>query len=335
MIIWLLSLASIVNSQQLYLQKFNISLDDPPETRWIPVLECKKEQILNTYQYIESLLSPIERKLLSSLLIASKVFPNEVIREMESAANYLNVDLSLVHFANFVNEMSSGCSSFLIQNSKNEIILGRNLDFFLGDFIRNQSVDLSFYRSGKLLYRSAAQAGYFGVSTGTKPGKFSITVNQRYLKDSSLIWNTLNLLSSSQISGFSIRWALENLESYNDAFNFFINVPFVVGEYICLAGLDQAAIITKNRRFAADIRQIDEENWFLVQTNSDHWLPQPKNDDRYNPAIKRIKGLGQRVMNEDFIFELMTIQPTYAPSTVLTVVSNPSTDYWFGVGWRK
>ena len=76
------------------------------------------------------------------------------------------------------------CSSILVRKVDGSVILGRNLDYFLKDNIRDLAVTVHFYRSDELLYTGVTFASYFGIITGLKPNSFAISLNQRNLFDS-------------------------------------------------------------------------------------------------------------------------------------------------------
>jgi hypothetical protein len=324
----------LVSSQTpLPVPTFDIDLDESPSTRWKAVFEAKRSELLNVCRFVETLANFFERKYISNAIVGSKLFQEEHLEEMQSLADYLEVDFSTIVLSNVINEIYSRCSSFVVQTSNGEVLLGRNLDYFLNEKIRLLAVDLRFIKEGEVLYRSMVQAGYFGVTTGMRPGAFAISVNQRDLKDNYMLWEIVGLLSGSQATSFAIRYALEHFKTYEEALNYFNHVPLIVGEYICISGINEGAIITRNRRYVSDLRTIDEDNWFIIQSNYDHWLPQPKDDDRYTPIIKRFEDLGQENIDEDILFQLMTLPPTFRTTTLLTVVANPSAGYWKGTAW--
>src|SRR5574343_973237 len=154
----LLPFLSLVTSQvPMEVPSFNINLDEPADTRWIAVFESKKQEIIKTSQFVETLANYFERKYISSIILSSKLFRLEQVSEMQSLADYIELDLSTILLSNLINEIYSRCSSIIIQTPTGEVLLGRNLDYFLNDKIRSLTVDLSFYKSGKLLYRSMVQ----------------------------------------------------------------------------------------------------------------------------------------------------------------------------------
>lgn len=324
-----------LGQQQFELLDFDVNLDEAPETRWSAVLSAKKTEIADMIRFVESLANYFERKYIAQFLISSNVFLPEYLKEMQGAAEFLQVEYSTLVLGNFVNEFYSRCTTIVAPNVKGEIIFARNLDYVFGTHIRELAVNIHFYRDGKLLYHSVGQAGFFGVTTGMKPGGFAVSLNQRDLKDNFVLWEMVGLVTGSQVSAFAIRFAFENFSKYTQALNYLSSVPLIVGQYFIIGGIDEGAVLTRNRRYLSDLWEIDEENWFLLQTNYDHWLPQPSIDDRVTIPNKRMDDLGQENVNEATLFNLLTIEPTFRPSTLISAVCNPTTGYWSAVSWKS
>lgn len=333
MICFLVALSLVKAVEEVKMASFDINLDESPETRWLHVMEAKKVEIKKFVAFFEYQLNPFLIKYISYSLLKTNIFPSESLSEMQGSADYLKIDFNTVVALNFINEFYSKCSSLIIRKQQNGIILGRNLDYDFPSIMRELSIDLSFYKSGKLLYKSASGAIYFGVVTGMRPGSYALSINQRDLFDHAIFWESLNLFEGSKATTFAMRYSLENIESYEEAKKYLENIPLIAGEYICITGTTDGSIITRNRKYVADLREIDEYNWYIVQTNYDHWLPQPIKDDRYHPAIKRIEEVGKDSIDEDQVHRIMTMTPTYNWETVHTVIANPLTGYWYAVTW--
>ena len=331
--IFLLVLCIAARGANTDIQTFVVDLDQPPENRWKQVLVAKQAEIIKMQTYVEGEINPIIRKNLVALILKGKIFSDETLREFRGAAEILKSDVNTMILGNFMNEFYSMCSSILVRKSDGSVILGRNLDYFLQDYLRGLVVDIEFHRGGEVLYKAVTFAGYFGVLTGMKPGSFAMSLNQRDLFDMHWLWETTAVLSGGQATAFAMRHALETFTDYQEALNYLEGVDIISGEYICLAGLGEGAIITRNRKYVADLLELDEERWFIVQTNYDHWLPQPGNDDRYHPAIERIEEAGQENLNEENLFKIMSLEPTNNKKTVYSAIMNPGTGYWFATEW--
>lgn len=335
MIFLLVALVSTVQSKYTEIDTFIVDLDKPAETRWNEVLLAKSAEIHKTVAFIDSQVNSLVKKNIAALVLKGKIFSEEILNEIKGGSKLLNIDFNTLLLGNFINEFYAACSSILIRQTDGSVILGRNLDYFLRDNIRDLVVQIEFFKGGKLLYKAVTFASYFGVLTGMRPDAFAMSLNQRDLFDMHWIWEATGILSGSQATAFAMRHALESFSHYDDALEYLKSVPIISGEYICLAGLVEGAIITRNRKYVADLLELDEEKWFIVQTNYDHWLPQPEKDDRYHPAIKRIEEIGQEHMNEQALFEVLSSNPTNNDKTLYSTIMNPTTSSWRTMKWES
>ena len=52
-----------------------------------------------------------------------------------------------------------------------------------------------------------------------------------------------------------------------------------------------------------------DNNWFLIQTNSDNWRQQPEFDDRYISAKKCMQTQGQSRVDFESIYNVLVSRP--------------------------
>lgn len=113
--------------------------------------------------------------------------------------------------------------------------------------------------------------------------------------------------------------------------------------YYILGGLEypDASVITRNQTHSVDIWQIadSEYKWYLVETNYDHWLPPPNNDDRRDPAIKAMNETGQSNLTANTLYNVLSTHPVLNNNTLFTTIMSASnvslyrtvvrvTDWW-------
>jgi hypothetical protein len=319
--------ASVLASQ-MEVKSFNVSLDDPPDERWKElVIDCK-EEILRRVSYFESVISYFDRLALAQALLRSNFFTSEILLEMKAASMLLGIDLDSFFFLN-LNELFAEGPTFLVITDKLQAILGKNIENSFENF-RTRLVKVKFFRDGKILYETLTEAGSFVFVTAMKPSKFAVTFNKRNSKNSGFsIWNVFQLFSGRRSACVSVRWAMENLESFEDVLVYLSNIQLVSSSYFSVVGIDRAVVLSRDAKFLADLRQTDEEKWFLTQSDSDHWLPGKK--ERDSTAISRISDIGQEYLNEEMIFGLLELKPTLSKKTIGSIVVNPGTGYWFSV----
>ena len=57
---------------------------------------------------------------------------------------------------------------------------GRHLDYDPADALRALAYHATFYKGGEVLFEGIMIAGFTGIHTAYKPGKFSLSANARY-----------------------------------------------------------------------------------------------------------------------------------------------------------
>ncbi len=81
-------------------------------------------------------------------------------------------------------------------------------------------------------------------------------------------------------------------------------------------------MITRSRDKAVDVweMKVKKDNWFILETNYDHWKAPMVLDDRRTPANKCMKQKGQKVSNcHKCIFCLSDQTLTHGQSSVFPV----------------
>ncbi|KAF4521070.1 hypothetical protein B566_EDAN012369 [Ephemera danica] len=184
-------------------------------------------------------------------------------------------------------------------------------------------IELNFQKNQKTLFKTVNFAGYLGVLTGMKPKKFSLTVNERFKLNGGYIgvveW--IIGLRNQQWMGFLTRNVMENADTYLEAQKLLAKTPLVSPVYFILSGAKpfQGCIITRGRN-KFDIKALNpSEQWFLVQTNYDHWEKPPFYDDRRKPATTCLTAQG----NTDLIstlFNVLSTRPVFNKLTVYTTI---------------
>jgi len=70
-----------------------------------------------------------------------------------------------------------------------------------------------------------------------------------------------------------IRDTFQSCNTYDCAFNKLSTTPQIAPSYYAIAGTqkNEGAIITRDRFGAAHIDLLTKDNWYVAQTNDDHW----------------------------------------------------------------
>ncbi|EYC09178.1 hypothetical protein Y032_0062g3399 [Ancylostoma ceylanicum] len=69
---------------------------------------------------------------------------------------------------------------------------------------------------------------------------------------------------------------------------------------------------------AADVMTLSEKQWFLVETNFDHW--NKDGDKRRITAVKKLKATGQRRLNADTMLKVLRTAPVRNNGTLFSTV---------------
>ncbi|XP_072520996.1 N-acylethanolamine-hydrolyzing acid amidase-like [Salminus brasiliensis] len=300
-----------------------ISLDEPAEQRWAPLLKIFGKDFLQKAaadvidttvpKWVHLAIKPVVKAL-------EKYVPQPYAGEIRGMASYYQSDISDVVLLNFAYEVSAFCTSIVAQNSNGNIYHGRNLDY-PHDVLKNLTLDIMFIKNGEVAYRGTSFAGYVGLWTGQSANKFTVTGDQR---NKGHWWeNVISafLLKSSPVS-WLVRETLEEATDFQDAVQRLAKVPIITDVYYIVGGVHpkEGVVITRDRSGPADIWPLDWTmgQWYLVETNFDHWLPSP--DHRRETAMKALNATGQSNINIRSLYQVLSVVPVCNSITVYTTV---------------
>ncbi|XP_036620776.1 N-acylethanolamine-hydrolyzing acid amidase-like [Trichosurus vulpecula] len=317
--------ATPAQSRDVVPQLVNVNLDDDPEQRWMPVLQrfdlvtlredvknAVKEQIPRwVYVVIKEIINDLDGLLLEPYT-----------HEIRGICNALNISFVDGILFNLVYESSVFCTSIVAQDTNGRIYHARNLDYEPGEGLRNFTVDVQFIKNGQIAYTGTTFVGYVGIWTGQSPHKFTISGNQR---DKGLWWE--NAVAALVKRHLPISWVfrntLEEAQNFDDAVRRLSETPLITNVYCIIGGVSdrEGLVISRNRDGPVDMWLLNpEREWFLVQTNCDHWMPCPPRDYRRIPAMKTVNETGQANINLDKLYEILSICPILNHKTVYTTV---------------
>ena len=178
-----------------------VDLDAPAGERWSKIVEPRKaaiEDLINTFTDMIMKKNGTAHKLVELLLDGAAIaemkrMPPAFREEIEGIALSTGIGVGSLWVLNMMYEITGACTSFILQDSNDQIWHGRNLDFglFMGtdpdnhtwlltEKLRAVLMNVEFVRDGKPLYNATTYAGFVGLLSGSRPDAFSITVNTRY-----------------------------------------------------------------------------------------------------------------------------------------------------------
>lgn len=106
---------------------------------------------------------------------------------------------------------------------------------------------------------------------------------------------------------------MENATDFNDAVKKLSTTDLIAPAYFIVAGYkpNEGAVITRDQYETLDIWRLnnDKNIWYILETNYDHWVPPPPNDDRRTPGMKAMNTTTQANININTLMDVLTIQP--------------------------
>jgi len=327
-LIALASLASADYTPPVY----SVDLTVSPQTRWNHIYPAYSSVLKQVIAQALQQLNSAEIFLIANAL-KLHYLTKETKGEIEGCAAFLDVSYNEVAIMQFLYELLNGCTSIIYRQANDTLVHGRNLDFDFAPLLREMVINVDFYRGTEYVYTATTFPCYFGVISGSKPGAFSVSVDERYDRSETLafIRNLLGLVTFREGNTFALRKAMETLSTWKEAVHYLSTVPIVAPTYYIVAGLsgNEGVVITRDRWTAANFWYLNSTSWFLVETNYDHWKPQPSDDDRADPAIRMMKTLGQTGLDVPSFFGLFDTYPVLQQNlTVYTTIMSPATGFY-------
>jgi len=178
-------------------------------------------------------------------------------------------------------------------------------------------------------------AGDIGVYTGIKHGAFSASENQRRPDETiDALLDNLKLIFKGKVGiSWLIREALTKCGSYECAVSMLTSEPIIAPGYIILAGTKEyeGMVISRNHFGPAHIEQLSIDNWYVAQTNDDHFTGVCQN--RCIAARAHLDGVGKDEISLERLFkDVMLVGPTMNSHTIFTAMMSAKLErieaYW-------
>lgn len=246
-----------------------------------------------------------------------------------------NMTVGRLMMMNIIYELTAFCTSIVGQNTNGSIFHGRNLDYNYNG-LTNLTYTAQFTSGGAIQYYGTAFIGYVGLLTGMRPGAFSVSVDERGLQDptTDIILNFVSALQGGQSIGFFLRDTLAApYKGYADLINTLNTTRLIAPVYLITAGVNagEGAVMTRDRDHADDSQGVANGTWFInppaawyrLETNYDHWMPVPNDDNRRDPANDMMTSLGQSNINTDALMKVLGTAPVNNGQTTYSTVMSP------------
>ncbi|XP_020788610.1 acid ceramidase [Boleophthalmus pectinirostris] len=328
---------------------YTIDLDLPPHKRWTSVIKDKKKDLDDMIQAVRDLAKAFvpSGRLIElvdiSLPLMLNTLPNPFRDEIKGIASDSGIPLGEITLFNIFYEVFTVCTSVVAEDSKGNLLHGRNLDFglFMGWDLKNKSwimseklkplvVNLDFRRNNKTVFKSTNFAGYVGMLTGIRPHLFSLTMNERFSLDGGYIGILEWILGQrdGMWMSFLTRSVLENATSYENARSLLAQTKLLAPAYFILGGNQsgQGCIITRSRELSLDLLELNVKlgRWYVLETNYDHWEDPFFLDDRRTPAMTCMNMTTQNNISIKTLYDVLSTKPVLNKLTTYTTLMQVS-----------
>ncbi len=235
--------------------------------------------------------------------------------EVDAIAQLSGFPFERLFFLNFMYEYSTikACTGAIVRTAEGKIIHGRNLDFSMWELLANMVANVQYYRGDQLLYSVDTIVGGVFTLTANKPGAFSVEVNTR--TEAKFDDDFISLLMKNAIPTC---WLLKKVVDEESTFQSAVQrlkTERIGGPvYFVVSGTkgNEGIVIERDNDKVHAAYELNDTNWFIVQTNYDRDQPDPKSDQRRIPAENRLKERGNSNFKEQDLFDtIMSKFPTF------------------------
>mmetsp|Transcript_62078 Transcript_62078/g.71160 ORF Transcript_62078/g.71160 Transcript_62078/m.71160 type:complete len:359 (-) Transcript_62078:195-1271(-) len=341
----MLTMAIDPTPQKIPIPEFQVDLDVDPAHRWDDIVEkfydYNKELVFTQMNHVIPSLASLASKWINPWALdhlgdsgaeikglarkIKEVWPNTVVNE------------SSLMMLNFLYALDAGCTSTVAQTKDSGVLHGRNMDFGFTTGLRLLSINVTFTKSGKPLYKGTTFLGYTGLITGMRYGGFSISLNARHADDS-LAGNVARIALGYKPPTWLARETLETVDNYDGAHKMMADTKIASSIYMIMSGPEdgQGTVLTRKPSGLVDDWPLDmtKNDWFRLETNYDHWNPPPSYDDRRTLGYKHMEEIGQdKLTKQTFLDDLFSQAPTMRPWTVYTIIMSVRESTYDGYIW--
>eukprot|EP00340_Litonotus_pictus_P006938 CAMPEP_0170517744 /NCGR_PEP_ID=MMETSP0209-20121228/3626_1 /TAXON_ID=665100 ORGANISM="Litonotus pictus, Strain P1" /NCGR_SAMPLE_ID=MMETSP0209 /ASSEMBLY_ACC=CAM_ASM_000301 /LENGTH=301 /DNA_ID=CAMNT_0010803073 /DNA_START=138 /DNA_END=1043 /DNA_ORIENTATION=+ len=269
---------------------------------------------------------------------------DEIKQEIEAFSNHTGIPLSQARLLNLLYEVSTiqgteafseMCLGVVMTTPENTIYHGRNLDLEGKEYFSAILYDATFIRGEEELFTAQMLAGYHGIVSGMKKGKFGISEATR---TNSSVWDILgmvwNVVGGTTQPAWLMRKVLEDSQSYLEAKDRLLNVKITSPIYFILSGLtgSEGVIISRDIDGPANVRELADSGSFIVQANKDAFDPEQQDDSRRTNAEKY---LSQVELNPENLFKTINHEGVRQTTTFWQGVYSAQASSWYSSAPEK
>jgi len=345
------------------IQEYVMNLDLPANERWNEIaadFKNKTKAMVDYFmQYLPAWTIPLVERVGASI---EKYFPEEYVDEMKGFAKAVDLDEGMVVLMNMAYQLESLgqncstsnttgpgcdddgppglCTSTVFNGMDDKVYLARNLDWNFPDTLLDCVINVDYWSKNKTVYKGTTIAGFVGILNGVRPGGFAVSMNARD-KGGKILPNFFELLAlGAKTPSQTLRQTLATEQSYEAAVSKLKEDRLADDVYYIVSGIneDEGVVLSRGRNMDVNAWALDssEDNgWYRLQTNYDHWEPVPESDNRRDPGNENMQKVGQDHANLTSIWsDVLTIWPTFNPHTDWTSLLCAETGELDTFTWR-
>jgi hypothetical protein len=191
---------------------------------------------------------------------------------------------------------SVGCTGILAKDSKDGSVWhARNLDVGFAHWLQPMTYNAIFKKGGAELYTANVVFPSQQILTGIRrgPNGYAYEYNTRFndnMMDTQALMANL-FFQKRPLSSWTIRKGFESNNTYESFLETVSKTPFPNKEYAIVSGVKKGAVIARDPEGIAYTMEIDDKNPFIVMTNFDYKIKDPK---EWIPKYRE-EGVSQRV----------------------------------------
>jgi acid ceramidase len=257
---------------------YKINLDIAPELRWNKVIEDHLSLFPNVLNHIDQMLKSygfMGKCAQFTCKFFHKIGSIMYKKELTSISKQANIPIDKLILIQIIYEMCACCTSVVIPiqtgNDPGYNLHFRTMDWEM-DFLRDLTINVEFYKKGRLLFKGVTWAGYVGIVTGMNES-YSIAINYRR-SNGTIMGNMMRTLRMKWPIGYLTRHIYEQDLWFSDAREMLQFSPLIAPCYITLcastAKIGNSVVLVRDNKETVNIKHIGfEDRPYLVQTNCD------------------------------------------------------------------
>jgi len=220
---------------------FKINLDLPLEQRlqelhshYGPITKPIVDKVLETLKkHVGGPLGLFVLKQAVSAFLYARA-PSYLFDEINSYSQATKIPISVIALMNVFYEFDgTACTTMMVRLPDNTLAFGSNLDFNFSVELSKLNYKSEVSRGGKVLYYANAIYGLVGVLRGVVPGKFFVSINERYGKGDTF----RNLyFHEGHEALYHLRYILENASDFDSAWELAKNHKLLARAYYSIMG---------------------------------------------------------------------------------------------------